>query len=111
MKIIKKTKPAEHWEEVELTPKEFFSKFKDKELSFIHFHFENGNRWVDEMAWIKENRIYLSSFAGGLVDWSEEKQEYVSKYHGSERTLGQLKKVSMRKGVFDEALEDKQEND
>ena len=110
MEIVNKTIPEKNWQEVELTPDEFFNLFKDEEeIDFVNFHFDQSDHYVDEMASIKGGRIYLSSYQHGIVKWSDEKSQYIHMYHMRDYDLGQLQKVSMRKEYYDEIKEQQNE--
>jgi hypothetical protein len=59
------------------------------------FEFEHGSVYSDEMwRFTETGRIYISSFSGGVVDWSDTCQCYVKSFYGSTHDLGQLVSAS-----------------
>jgi len=66
------------------------SPYNDKYFSHIEAFDSNGEEvWLplDESNKIENNRMYCSSYQGGIVQWDEEKQKYIHCYYGREEEL------------------------
>ena len=47
----------------------------------------------DEIAEYEDGKVRISSYQNGLIDWNEEKGQYIYCYHWSCREVGQLQYV------------------
>ncbi len=55
--------------------------------------FEREEVFVDEPWYLEDGRVRTSSYENGLVNWDENKRQYVQHYHSHERSIGQLIKA------------------
>ena len=87
------------WDEASLTPVQFI-KFNElycekggNEL-YPTFVFDNGKIYVDESYDIaSDGRVSTSSYANGVMSFSESKAQYIESYHSHKTELGQLLSV------------------
>ena len=88
------------WEEISFPAEWFLENFEellgdDWEWSSPTFHFEKGNVFTDEGWGVRQDKLWTSSYQLGIVDWSEDKQQYIKSYHFSQTELGNLVSVSL----------------
>lgn len=65
------------------------SDYNGKEINFIALNSKGEEVFLprDEIVDVRNGRLYLSSFRGGIVYWSEDKKEYFRSYYGVEKPL------------------------
>lgn len=65
------------------------SEYNEKEISFIALDSNGEEVWLptDEIVEVKNGKLFLSSYQGGIVRFDNEKQKYIKSYYGSESEL------------------------
>lgn len=65
------------------------SEYNEKEISFIALDSNGEEVWIptDEIVEVKNGKLFLSSYQGGIVRFDNEKQKYIKSYYGSESEL------------------------
>ena len=65
------------------------SDYNGKEINFIALNSkgEEVNLPRDEIVDVRNGKLYLSSFRGGIVYWCNDKKEYIRSYYGIKKSL------------------------
>lgn len=65
------------------------SKYNGKEISFIALDSNGKNVWLptDEIVEVRNGKLYLSSYEGGIVNYDDKLEKYVHSYHYRAQTL------------------------
>ena len=90
------------YEKIKVLQKEFYlnilknkeyiddlSDYNGKEINFIALNSKGEEAFLprDEIVDVQNGRLYLSSFRGGIVYWSDDKKEYIHSYYGVEKPI------------------------
>lgn len=65
------------------------SEYNGKEISFIALDSNGEDVWLptDEIVEVRNGKLYLSSYEGGIVKYDDELEKYVHSYHHRAETL------------------------
>lgn len=98
---FKKIKKRRNWTDIEIKADDIkklplsFLDFLNEERPTVRGEFENGSISSGDIFEIRETSVYFSDQHSGIVEWSEDENEYIRHYFGMTQNLGKLISITI----------------